>query len=57
MQLECNGIADSTPFYMRLYNHTIHLIWADNRPHNIRPVHPGEDPQEVMNNWKEELFC
>ena len=66
MPPQCNGVAGSTPFqtdeqreyvgfHMRLYNHSIHLIWADGRPTDIRPVHAGEDPQEVMNNWKEEL--
>lgn len=55
MPPQCNGVAGSTSFHMRLYKQHIHLIWDDKRPTELRPVHAGEDPQEVMNEWKEEL--
>lgn len=49
------GVVGNISFHMQFHRNHVYLLWSDNRPHETRPVHIGEDPQEIMNNWKEEL--
>lgn len=31
-------------------------LYLNNQPIASRPINPGEDPQEIANQWKEELY-
>ena len=42
-------------FYFMLYGNEVQLYWYDGEMSSYT-LQPGEDPQEVANQWKEEIL-
>lgn len=50
-----SGHALGQNFYMMHYGSEVQLYWSDGEL-NARELQRGDDPQQVANDWKEELF-
>lgn len=50
-----NAVGDK--FVLMHYGNHVQLIWTEelNINPSLRSIKPGEDPQEIANEWKEEI--
>lgn len=48
-------LSDGTKFHFMHHRNEVHVYWPDGE-YSATQLHAGDDPQDVANNWKEEIL-